>query len=192
MRVVCFIIYIFIYCLGILKRIVHNSWLQAKFSIKLDISAKINYDNIKQVEIGAGTIIDSSTVIFCTDDIKSNNPRAKLIIGKNTYIGEMNNIRCANEKIIIGDDCLISQNVNIIGSNHSAKKNILINKQKWSNDKTGVIIGNDVWIGCGATILPGVSIGNGAIIAAGSLVNNDVAENTIVAGMPAKYIKDRE
>ena len=52
-----------------------------------------------------------------------------------------------------------------------------------------VIIGNNVWVGANCTILKGVSIGNGAIIAAGAVVTGDVPEYTIVAGVPARVIK---
>lgn len=54
-----------------------------------------------------------------------------------------------------------------------------------------VIVGDDVWIGYGATILKGVEIGNGAIIAAGAVVTSNVAPYTIVGGVPAKIIKTR-
>lgn len=57
--------------------------------------------------------------------------------------------------------------------------------------KGDTIVGNDVWIGMDATILPGVTIGDGAIIAAKSVVTNDVAPYTIVGGNPAKEIKKR-
>ncbi len=54
-----------------------------------------------------------------------------------------------------------------------------------------VIIGNDVWIGHGATVLPGVKVGNGAVIGAGAVVSKDVAPYTIVGGVPAKLIRER-
>lgn len=53
----------------------------------------------------------------------------------------------------------------------------------------GITIGDDVWIGAGAMILPGVKIGNKCVIGAGSLVKDDVPDNTVVAGSPAKIIK---
>jgi len=52
-----------------------------------------------------------------------------------------------------------------------------------------ITIGNDVWIGMDAIILGGVTIGNGSIVAAGSIVTNDVPENVLVAGIPAKVVK---
>ena len=55
-----------------------------------------------------------------------------------------------------------------------------------------VTIGHPVWVGAGAVILPGVSIGDGAVVAAGSVVTRDVAPLTIVAGNPARFIKNRE
>jgi acetyltransferase-like isoleucine patch superfamily enzyme len=55
----------------------------------------------------------------------------------------------------------------------------------------GVTIGDDVWIGCNAVILPGVRIGRGAVVAAGSVVTRDVPEYAIVGGIPARILKQR-
>lgn len=94
-------------------------------------------------------------------------------------------------KIKIGDKCLISQQVSIIAANHSIAKDIFIYDQPWSEKKNYIIIEDDVWIGSGSQILPGVRVGNGAIVAAGSGVTKDVPNYAIVAGNPAKVIKFR-
>lgn len=92
--------------------------------------------------------------------------------------------------IEIGDDVRVGANTIILSSDHSFdKKDIPIYKQKLKTAK--VIIGRDVFIGCNVTILAGVKIGEGAVIAAGSVVTKDVVEYTVVAGVPAKKIKNR-
>ena len=55
-----------------------------------------------------------------------------------------------------------------------------------------VVIGNDVWIGGNVTILPGITIGNNVVVAAGAVVTHDVPDNTLVGGVPARKIKDIE
>lgn len=87
------------------------------------------------------------------------------------------------EKIKIGHDVAISKGVIIRDSD-----NHIINN-RMDNVSAPIIIGNHVWIGLGAIILKGVRIGDGAIIAAGAVVNRDVPENTLAAGVPAKIIK---
>lgn len=110
--------------------------------------------------------------------------------GKNIHLGEnvFINSGCRFQDqggIYIGNDVLIGHNVVLATLNHEE------NPQKRGNLIPGKIkIGNDVWIGSNATILAGVTIGDGAIIAAGAVVTKDVAENTIVGGVPAKYIRD--
>ena len=58
-------------------------------------------------------------------------------------------------------------------------------------EKRDVVIGNDVWIGAGATILPGVQIADGSVVGAGAVVNRNVEADEIVAGIPAKVIGQR-
>jgi acetyltransferase-like isoleucine patch superfamily enzyme len=80
--------------------------------------------------------------------------------------------------------------VTIVASNHSYERtDVPISAQKWIKSK--VVIEDDVWIGAGATILPGAHISKGAIVAANSVVNGFVEPYTIVAGTPAKFIKSR-
>jgi acetyltransferase-like isoleucine patch superfamily enzyme len=140
----------------------------------------------KHVTVGAYTVIS-----IWPDDIAGPGPAATLEVGEYTYFGELNNIRVAGITRI-GAKCQISQGVSIIGSNHSTVPGIAILDQPSRTDKVGVIIEDDVWIGANSTILPGVTIGSGSIVAAGSVVTKDVPPNVIVAGVPARVIKERK
>ncbi|RWY50195.1 acyltransferase [Mucilaginibacter gilvus] len=164
--------------------------LSSRFKCYIHHSTGFYYDDVNDVQIGAGCSIGINNVIFCTNE-QTKGKRAKLIIGDGTSFGEMNSIRASGGDIIIGKKCLISQFVNIVGSNHAINPNENIKDQLWDDTKTGVTIGDDVWIGSGCTILPGVTIERGAIIAAGSVVTKDVKAFTIVGGVPAAFIKNR-
>ena len=107
-------------------------------------------------------------------------------IGKNVFINSCCRFQDQGG-IEIGNNVLIGHNVTIATLNHE------INPKKRANlTPSPVKIGNDVWIGADCTILPGVNIGDGAIVGAGSVVTKDVMKNTIVAGNPAKLIKKIE
>jgi maltose O-acetyltransferase len=94
--------------------------------------------------------------------------------------------------ITIGDDVLMAPEVVIYTQNHEfIKRNITIHNQGLSNEKP-VVIGNDVWIGRRAMIMPGVHVGNGVVIAAGSIVADNVPDYAVVGGVPARIIKYRD
>lgn len=93
--------------------------------------------------------------------------------------------------IKIGDRVLIGYNTQILSANH------IIPPKRGKVFGSGhalkkVQIENDVWIGANCVVLPGVTIGTGAIVAAGSVVTKDVKPYTIVGGIPAKLIKERD
>ena len=92
-----------------------------------------------------------------------------------------------NQKIIIGDGCWIAWDVNIIDTDFHS---ISINGDTGETVKT-VRIGNRVWIGARALILKGVTIGDGAVIAAGSVVTGDIPAGCLAAGVPARVIRER-
>ena len=113
----------------------------------------------------------------------------KISIGDFSGIGENSRLAQADE-IIIGNDVLIGQELMVITQNHNfSDKNQLIRKQGGTTKP--VIIGNNVWIGARVIILPGVTIGDGAVIAAGSVVVKNISPFSICGGVPAKIIKDR-
>lgn len=92
--------------------------------------------------------------------------------------------------VSIGDRTLVGYGTKILSSNHNVPK--LPNRIFDSgHTKAPVVIENDVWLGANCIILPGVTIGEGAIIAAGSVVTKNVPANVFVGGIPAKIIKER-
>lgn len=124
--------------------------------------------------IGRDSSIYNSVRFYLDSD------KANVSIGKNTYINDRTEIKC-QERISIGDNCAVSWDVLIMDTDYHS----LDSKPK----SEPITIGNHVWIGCRVTILKGVKIGDGAVIAAGSLVNSDVEPNTLVGGVPARVIK---
>ena len=112
--------------------------------------------------------------------------------GKNIHIGKNVFINCGchfqdQGGIYIGDDVLIGSYVVLATINHGQAP-----KERGNNYPAPIHIGNKVWIGSHATILPGVTIGENAVIAAGAVVTKDVPANAIVGGVPAKIIKTIE
>jgi acetyltransferase-like isoleucine patch superfamily enzyme len=128
--------------------------------------------------IGSG--IDSSTTIFAP--FYTNFGRF-IRIGKNVFI----NHACSfldMGGITIEDEVLIGPRVNLVTENHPLdpgdRKTLLVKP---------IVVKRNAWIGAGATILPGVTIGENSVVAAGAVVAKDVPPNTIVGGVPAKIIK---
>jgi maltose O-acetyltransferase len=145
------------------------------------------------INIGENSVIRGQLVVFAH--------AGKIDIGKDCYIGEGTRIWSA-DSITIGDRVFISHNVNIHDTN-SHSVNPVLRYQHFVkmmseghpvvNDfdiqSKSIIIEDDVWIGFNSTILKGVKIGKGSIVAACSVVTKDVPEFVIVAGNPARVIK---
>ncbi|MBC3787315.1 sugar O-acetyltransferase [Spirosoma utsteinense] len=127
-----------------------------------------------------GTEIDPSTTVF--PPFHTNFGRS-IRLGKNIFI----NHACSFLDIggiSIEDDVQIGPRVNLTSENHPldpADRTTLIPRP--------IVIKRNAWIGAGATILPGVTIGENSIVAAGAVVSRDVPPNTVVAGVPAKVVK---
>ena len=128
------------------------------------------------VKIGKGSRVHIGARFFCP---------SKISIGEGTIIGD-NVFLDGRDKLTVGDHVAIASSVAIYNSEHD------INSEDFHAVNEPVEIGEFVFIGARAIILPGVKIGRGAVVAAGAVVTKDVSEYKIVAGVPAVEIGERK
>ena len=114
-----------------------------------------------------------------------NNAVGDVMIGNHTRIGLHNTII---GPVTIGNHVNLAQGITVTALNHNfsdAEKRI----DEQGVNTTPVVIGDDIWIGANAVILPGVTIGSHSVVAAGSVVTKDVPPHSLVTGVPAKIIR---
>lgn len=114
--------------------------------------------------------------------------------GKNIHVGDEflanYNVTILDiAPVHIGDHVMIGPNTLIVTVNHPLSPR---GRRQHLGQAKPVVIGNDVWIGGNCTILPGVTIGNNVVVAAGAVVTKDVPDNCVVAGVPAQKIRELE
>lgn len=146
-------------------------------SSKIYGSVRMDTPPYRRFVLGRRSVVES----FCC----INNAVGDVIIGDNTRIGLHTTVIGPVE---IGSNVNLAQGIVVTALNHNftdcTKR---IDEQGVSTAK--VTIGNDVWIGANATILPGVTIGNHSVVAAGAVVTKDVPPYSLVGGVPAKILK---
>lgn len=186
----------FLFLIGEL-RVLRDKWVVARISSK---ARNVRIDSRVVVTIGPrsdfflsdGVSIGHGGIIIVDSDRKEPcTKKSTLSIGRDTFIGERCNIRAAGV-VTIGERCLIAQNVSIIGSNYKMDASSRISEAEWDKENMGLVIGDDVWIGANCTILPGVSIGHGAIIGAGCVISRDVSPMSIVVGNKKRTVWNRQ
>lgn len=137
------------------------------------------YRKIMRISIGEKTSIHLNVYIEGINPLKK-----RLVIGKTTSVGR-NSYLDTRGTIIIGDNVSISPDVKIITGQHD------LNSNDFKYISSPVEIDDYVWIGSGAIILPGVRLGKGSVVAAGSVVTKNVENYSVVGGNPAKILKKR-
>lgn len=132
--------------------------------------------------IGARCMLQQDVWINIGDDT------ASIEVGSFTFIGRGVEIESSG-RVVIGRGCLIAPGVFITDHDHGMRLDRPMFEQR--GKQADVMIGDDVWIGANAVVLCGVSIGDGAVVAAGAVVNKDVPARAIVGGVPARVLKYR-
>ena len=112
---------------------------------------------------------------------------AKLTIGENVFFNNYCSVNCL-KNIKIGDDCLFGENVRIYDHNHVFNKKSLVRENGYTYGE--ITIGKNCWIGSNVTILKKAKIGNNCVIGAGCVINEEIADNTIVT--PGEKIVKRK
>lgn len=155
----------------------------------LHLFKMVNYWNfshvqpMRQVRRGVGCGISPDAVF--------SNP-ARIELGDRVEIGS----RChlwaghAAARIMIGDDCLFGPEVLVTAASYRYNDGHPVTAQKM--DEADIVIGRDVWLGTRAVVLPGVTIGDGAIIGAGAVVRDDIPAMAIAVGQPARVVGQRK
>jgi acetyltransferase-like isoleucine patch superfamily enzyme len=173
------------------------------------IGTNVVIDHIYQFAAGGNLIIEDNVYINALSAngifIKNNVSIARNCVlictgviaqkGKGITIGNNSGINAGTYMggqggIEIGDNVIIGPGVKIFSENHNFS-DINMNIKDQGVTRNGVVIGNNCWVGAGVTILAGVNIGEGCVIAAGSIVTKTVAAHSVVAGVPGRVLKKR-
>lgn len=125
--------------------------------------------------------------VFMMARVKIMSPQ-KVEIGDDVRINSDSKI-AGQRGIIIGSHVRISYNVNLVTENHEYRERRPISEQGYYGGP--IVIGDGVWLGVNVVVMPGIKIGEGAIVGANAVVTKDVKPNTIVGGVPARFIKNR-
>lgn len=133
--------------------------------------------------VGAGTIVKGNCSICAC------NESAKIYIGENCTVGDYSYIY-ASGLIEIGDNCLIAPFAYLVDSDHQTNADSLVREQPLV--VKSIKIGNDVWLGARVIVLGGVEIADGAVVAAGSVVRDNIGAFEIWAGVPARKVGERK
>ncbi len=152
----------------------------------MEITAELNSKFHSKEEAGklffkiTGKPVDETLVLFppfYTDCGKN------ITVGKNVFIGTCCYFQDQGG-VVIGDNVLVGHNTTFATLNHCYEP-----ENRSSMIPKPIVVGDRVWIGANVTILPGVTIGKNAVIAAGAVVTKDVPDDSVVAGVPARVIK---
>ncbi len=160
----------------VLCKIYYRKKIKVSLFNSLEGKFKIDIKDNGKIEIGKKIMTRGPVYLNALKD-------GKLNIGNEVFFNHNCSIT-AMDSISIGNNCMFGNNIVIVDHNH-----INTNKELQAYKTKPIIIKNNVWVGANSTILGGITIGDGAIVAANSLVNKSIPDGEVWGGVPAKKIK---
>lgn len=167
----------------------YNKRIEIDSTADVSFKCRIEFSDNDFIKIGSKSIIK--------DFVKIETHYGFVIIGANCSVNSFCYLHGGKHPdskdggIVIGDNVRIGAHTSIVAINHKTDRiDIPIRSQGWISKQ--IVIGDDVWIGANVTILLGVKVGKGAVIAAGSVVIKDVHDYAVIAGNPARTVRVRK
>lgn len=155
------------------------------------VGSHLQIRGMEHIEIGDNFTAGKGTTLQAWDSYEDQKFNPQIIIGNDVMLTDYVQISAIN-KVVLGDNLLVGQSVYISDNAHGNADKTAIDIapiKRPLTSKGPVIIGKNVWIGRGAVILSGVTVGDNAIIGANSVITKDVPANSVVGGVPAKIIR---
>ncbi len=166
----------------------HKNFIRLGNGVTLDDYVTLDGLSKDGLFIGDNVRIGSNTIIACSGSLKHLGEGFN--IGSNSGIGDFCFFGSAGG-IKIGENVIMGQNVRFHSENHNYNRLDIPIKEQGVTNK-GINVGNDCWIGSGVVFLDGVTVGEGCVIGANTLVNKDIPPFSVAVGNPAKIIKNRK
>lgn len=138
----------------------------------------------QRLVLGSGIHLDHGVIVWLGDE------RGTIRLAERVYVGPYAFLGTHNHQLQIGEDTMIGAHCYLITENHGRKQAGIPYRQQ-NYEGADVTIGRNVWLGCHVTVLPGVTIGDNAIVGAGAVVTKNIPAGETWAGVPAKKIGER-
>jgi len=147
------------------------------------------FDSLDAIDIADEVSVGPFTEIV----VFARSPRSRvpgsLVLRRGSAVSAGCNVRAAGGAIEIGEDSGIGPGTVLVAANHSVAPGLAYLRATWDETRTGVIIGQNCWIGSLCTLLPGVTVGDNAVVAAGSVVTRPIPPGELWGGVPARQLK---
>jgi acetyltransferase-like isoleucine patch superfamily enzyme len=147
------------------------------------------YDDLENIKIGKGVSILAFVELLVYRSSPYSSIPGEFSIGDNSVLGPGVNVRAAGGAITIGKGSGIAEYCVLVATDHDIRPGEMRIHSRWDERRTGVAIGDNVWIGANSVLLPGTRIGDNSVIGAGSVVRGDVPANEIWVGTPARRLR---